>query len=244
MDNIGNFKDGDIVYWVTKDYSMYCVAYGIIDFVKSSGYSAKIDLLSFRERRRVNGIPINKFNSETRFKKLPMGWTWDTKLFEITYDKFDWLKDTDLSITNPDNVKKLLNKGILVKVSEVFDGEIKADITREGYRIIKTNPTKAKSKWADVPCHKLYHDYKSAESEAIKLNEEIERQATLTEEEWSIEQIKHNLSYNIVNKKDKIFDFFKNNKNVANIETRIYGGEFQWKYLEDNKWNTIREEDL
>ena len=183
MDNIGNFKDGDIVYWVTKDYySNYYVTYGIIDCLSDSG--AMIDLLSVYERRRVNGIPINEFKSETKFKKLPKGWTWNTELFEITFDKFNkWTADDCLSLTDAENVKRLLDKGILVRTREIFDGEIQAEITKEGYRIVKTYPMwrRLKQKSATVPYHKLYHDFKSAEREAESLNAEIERQTTLTD---------------------------------------------------------------
>ena len=40
-----------------------------------------IDYLVLRERRLVNGIPIDEFESETKYKKLPKGWRYNTKLF-------------------------------------------------------------------------------------------------------------------------------------------------------------------
>lgn len=252
MNTIKDFKHDDIVYWVTKDYySNYYVTYGVIDCLSDSG--AMIDLLSIYERRRVNGIPINEFESETKFKKLPKGWTWNTELFEITFDNFDkWTTDDYLSLTDAENVKRLLDKGILVRTREIFDGEIQAEITKEGYRIIKTYPMfrKTKQKSATVPYHKLYHDFKSAEKEAESLNAEIERQATLTDEEWSIEQIKHNIArykklYGVPDEEaNKILNVLKSDKKVVDIETRISGGEFQWKYWKNKKWNTINERDL
>lgn len=252
MNTIKDFKHDDIVYWVTKDYySNYYVTYGVIDCLSDSG--AMIDLLSIYERRRVNGIPINEFESETKFKKLPKGWTWNTELFEITFDNFDkWTKDDYLSLTDAENVKRLLDKGILVRTREIFDGEIQAEITKEGYRIIKTYPMfrRTKQKSATVPYHKLYHDFKSAEKEAESLNAEIERQATLTDEEWSIEQIEHDIArykklYGVPDEEaNKILNVLKSDKKVVDIETRIFGGEFQWKYWKNKKWNTINERDL
>lgn len=253
MNTIKDFKHDDIVYWVTKDYySNYYVTYGVIDCLSDSG--AMIDLLSIYERRRVNGIPINEFESETKFKKLPKGWTWNTELFEITFDNFDkCMEDDYLSLTDAENVKRLLDKGILVRTREIFDGEIQAEITKKGYRIIKIYPMwrRVKQKSATtVPYYKLYHDFKSAEREAESLNAEIERQATLTDEEWSIEQIEHDIArykklYGVPDEEaNKILNFLKSDKKVADIETRISGGGFQWKYCNNKKWNTINERDL
>lgn len=142
--------------------------------------------------------------------------------------------------------------GYLVPMKEIFDGIIEAEITKEGYRIIKNYPMwmRQTPKSATVPYHKLYNSYGLALEEVNKLNAEIERQATLTDEEWSIEEISKTIAryqslYGITDTEaEKIIKFFASNKNVADIETRISFGELQWKYYKNKKWKTINAEDL
>ena len=71
------FKNGDIVYWChSEGNGRYTVKYGMVDEQFSD--AVVIDYLAARERRLVNGIPIDEFESETKYKKLPKGWTYDT----------------------------------------------------------------------------------------------------------------------------------------------------------------------
>lgn len=73
------FKNGDIVYWChSEGNGRYTVKYGMVDEQFSD--AVVIDYLTARERRLVNGIPIDEFESETKYKKLPKGWTYDTSV--------------------------------------------------------------------------------------------------------------------------------------------------------------------
>ena len=138
MHTIEDFEKGDVVFWAAKSAtSKWRVKFGVIDFLSDCG--AIIDLLSVREHRFVNGVPINEFKSETKFKKLPKGWSWNTELFEMTYEEIEVPEElNDLRKVN--NIEALLAMGYLVPMKEVFDGVIEAEITKEGYRIIKNYP--------------------------------------------------------------------------------------------------------
>ena len=130
------FNTGDIVYWCHQRGHQYSVCYGMVDEQFSD--AVVVDFLALRERRRVNGIPINEFVNETHYKKLPKGWTYNTVLYEITYDDLTQAeKDFVLNIKNPVCLKEAYDKGYLVKDSTIFHGNIEAEITKEGYRIIK-----------------------------------------------------------------------------------------------------------
>ena len=81
------FNQGDIVYWCHCDGGgEYSVHYGMVDEQFSDAVC--IDYLAPRERRRVDGVHIDEFQSEQRYRKLPKGWTYNTRLFDISYDQF------------------------------------------------------------------------------------------------------------------------------------------------------------
>ena len=109
------FKNGDIVYWCRNEGNgRYTVRYGMVDEQFSD--AVVIDYLTAMERRLVNGIPIDEFESETKYKKLPKGWTYDTRLFEITHSD---LTEEEIfyfiDFKKPETIKKGYDLGYLVK---------------------------------------------------------------------------------------------------------------------------------
>lgn len=76
------FKQGDIVYWCHQRGHEYSVKFGMVDEQFSDAVC--IDYLALRERRRVDGVSMQEFQSEQRYRKLPKGWSYDTELFKIT----------------------------------------------------------------------------------------------------------------------------------------------------------------
>ena len=159
------FNQGDIVYWCHQFGHEYSVHYGMVDEQFSDAVC--VDYLSPRERRRVDGIPIDEFKNEQRYRKLPKGWTYNTKLFEITYDT---LTEEEIAfpidITNPESIKSAYDKGFLVKDSTIYHGNIEAEITKDGFRIIKKYPM-----WQHHIDHisirpdKVYFTYEEAKKE-------------------------------------------------------------------------------
>lgn len=241
------FKNGDIVYWChSEGNGGYTVRYGIVDEQFSD--AIVIDYLVLRERRLVNGIPIDEFESETKYKKLPKGWTYNTKLFEMTYsDLTEEEKEFGLiDIENSENIKHAYDKGILVKDNTIFHGVIGEDITKEGYRILKKYPM-----WQHHIDHvsirpdKVYFTYEEAKSEVDKNVKEFKRQLSLTDYEWSVEHICKNLDifkaiHGLSERDiDSYREFILGMDNVENIETRIYQGQIQWKYEDKKRWNYI-----
>lgn len=102
------FEKGDIVYWCHSDGNgRYSIKNGMVDEQFSD--AVVIDYLTLRERRLVNGIPIDEFDSQTKYKKLPKGWTYNTRLFEITYsDLTEEEVNYQIDIKNPETIKKSL----------------------------------------------------------------------------------------------------------------------------------------
>lgn len=83
-ENKNRFDTGEIVYWChSYGNGIYSVKYGMVDEQYSD--AVIVDYLTPRDRRLINGIPINEFESEEKRKKLPKGWTYNTPLYSLTY---------------------------------------------------------------------------------------------------------------------------------------------------------------
>ena len=123
------FKQGDIVYWCHQCGHKYSVHYGMVDEQFSD--AVIIDYLAPRERRKVDGVPIDEFHSEQRYRKLPKGWTYNTELFKLTWDDFTpEEKEFVLDISKPETLKEAYDKGYLVKDNTIFHGVIEDEITK------------------------------------------------------------------------------------------------------------------
>lgn len=239
------FNSGDIVYWCHQCGHKYSVHYGMVDEQFSD--AVVIDYLVPRERRRVDGIPIDEFQSEQKYRKLPKGWTYNTELFKLTWDDFTpEEQEFVLDISKPEALREAYDKGYLVKDSTIFHGVIEEDITKEGFRIIKKYPM-----WqhhidhTSVRPDKVYFTYEEAKKEVDENVAEFHRQASLSDYDWSVEQIDKTLdmwkAFNDASDRDvKVYrDWLLDMKDVENIETRLWGNEIQWKYLKNTRWNYI-----
>lgn len=240
------FNPGDIVYWCHhRGNADYSVHYGMVDEQFSD--AVVIDYLALRERRRVDGVPIDEFQSEQRYRKLPKGWTYNTKLFELTWDDLTYEENIFiLDISRPEILKEAYDKGYLVKDSTIFHGVIEDEITKDGFRIVKKYPM-----WEHHIDHvsirpdKVYFTYKEAKKEVDENIAEFHRQASLSDYDWSVEQIDKTLdmwkAFNDVSDKEvKAYrDWLLGMKDVENIETRLWGKEIQWKYWKNTRWNYI-----
>lgn len=84
------FSKGDIVYWCEREVGKYTVRFGVVEDQYSDG--VYINFLELRERRRIDGIPLDEFRKTchlAKYKKLPKDWSYDTLLYELTSDP--WL---------------------------------------------------------------------------------------------------------------------------------------------------------
>ena len=255
------FQIGDIVYWCGYDEEKgRSVRYGIIDEIyrrdSDNGIERVIvDYLTTKSYRKINGIPIDEFESEARYRKLPKNWSYDTRLFDDTedipadvrkrYQEIDW--------TNPQDILAAYNDGILVKKKDNPYRRIKADITKKGFRIVETyewdsnQATHTTLQWYEI--HPTYAEVK-AEVDAYRA--ELKRQSELSDEEWAIEQIDKELAKwkSIHSISDDRFEYARNQvlslESIENVDVRILGGLIQWtrwkrdaKGLHHGKWHTI-----
>ena len=250
------FHKGDIVYWCNQVGHNYSVKWGMVDEEYSD--AILIDYLKPKEHRLVNGIHIDEFESQKRYKKLPKDWSYDTKLYNIeSFDPYEEIenllkKDSisfnreDVRIDNPVNIKLGYKYGFLVKANTIFNGVIEADITKEGYKIVKKYPPYFQEiTHTSIRPDRLYVAYNDAQKEVDKHVAEFNRQANLSEYEWSVEQIEHTIGrygflYNTPKEtQGKYLKWITDMDNVEDIEVRIFGGNIQWKYWKNKRWMNI-----
>lgn len=242
------FNHGDIVYWCNKSGNEYSVQYGRVDEQFSDAVC--IDLLERKESRYIDGVPIDEFKEEFKYRKLPKGWTYNTKLFNL-----EWRTDPEdeklfnelcVRIDDSESIKKAYEVGLLVKSDNIFHGHIETDITKEGYRVIKKYPM-----WQHHIAHvsvrpdKVYITYQEAKKEVDEHFAALERMANMSEYDWTVELIDQTLNQwkTFQNATDEEVNAYRewllSMKNVEDIETRMSLGNIQWKYLKNKKWNNI-----
>ena len=241
------FNKGDIVYWCHREEYGYSVQYGLVDEQFSD--AVIVDYIVPRERRIIDGIPIDEFKSEERYRKLPKGWTYNTKLFELTNEVLGEEEKEFLEnckINNPKRIKEAYNKGYLVKKAKIFGGNIESEVTNKGFRIVKKWPMFVPYiTHVSIRPDKVYFTYEEAKKEADDNIAELNRQAELSEYDWCVEQIDKTLSrfkfYKGLSDEEinQYREWILGLDNIENIETRISGGEIQWRYLNKKRWCNI-----
>ena len=240
------FKDGDIVYWCHQCGHKYTVRFGMVNTLYSYPRAIYVDYLVPRERRIVNGIPIDEFQPETRYQKLPKGWTYDTQLYQITYDELSE-EEKDIDITNPNAIKDAYTKGYIVKKENVFCGYVDEDITKDGYRLIKkyySNNEDAIYSTTLIPSN-LYLTYQEALEIVEKHTAVFYQQAEMSEYDWSVKEINKTLEHYKVlaqcsdREIQRYRDWILKLDKIEDIETRVFQRCVQWKHLKNQRWNTI-----
>lgn len=252
--NDKRFESGEIVFWCHQCGYKYSVHYGMVD--EQYKFDVYIDYLAPRERRRiysdyVKGVPIDEFDTEQRFHKLPKGWSYDTKLFEV---KNDDLTDEEinfkLDINKPETLKEAYDKGFLVKRAKIFHGEIRSEITTDGWRIHKGYPQdwgiNRTPNYTTVTCSKVYRTYDEAQKEVDEHIAEYKRQAALSDYDWAVEQVDKVLGYykNIYNWTDsevkQYRDWILSQDDIENVEVRIHLGNIEFRNCNKHKkWHGI-----
>lgn len=242
------FNSGDVVYWVGRrrhsPYEYY-VDYGIVDEEFSD--AVYVDRLHIRDNRYINDIPYKEFPSVTKWQKLPKGWTYNTELFEMEWRNNDWAVLNTLRIDNPEDIKKALELRILVYLKDYDQTVPHAEIDKKlGWRIRKEHDNSTYI-YPHVTLQKdnAFKTYEEAKAVIDAQEAEWKRQSELTDEEWSIEQIDRDLQRwaKIYSKSpeemQKARDFLLGMDKVEDIETRVFGEDFQWKYWKNKKWRTV-----
>lgn len=240
------FKKGDVVYWCHRKGHYFSVAYGRV----SEEYydTVAIDYLETKETRLINGVPIDEWkNEDQKFKKLPKGWSYDTQLYEITMRELtEEEKEFIFDIRDPESIKVGYDKGFLVKASTKFHGVVEADITKEGYKILKKHPYWSHHiDYTTVLPYKLYFTYEEALQEVEAEKAKFIEQANMSDYDWAVKEIDRTIDrwkagYGASDDDAARYrEWFLTKDDIEEIDIRVSGGELQWKYGKNKRWMNI-----
>lgn len=248
---------GSIVFWLSKHSPAasvhlkggYHICFG--EVIEHFSGQTTVQLYDFVDNRTVNGIPVKNFQTPTRWEKLPKGWTYDTVLLRIGRENIDGLNDlkTERGLFSEEVIRKAIERGIFVKVQENDYSHFQTEIGESGWRIIRDYSRSVSKSYVPpyitVDYHELCKTPEEAKEKYDKIVKELERQASLSDEEWSIEQIDNTLDrwqsvYKVSDDerqecRKKILSLNK----IEDIETRLNGGYIEWKYWNRKRWQAI-----
>lgn len=246
MLNPKSFPVGSVVYFLKnkKGSSEKMIDFGtVIDHYCSE---IAIQLYEPIDCRFIDDIPVRNFCTPSPWQKLPKGWSWDTKLFEIQFKFADEMKDRVFNIKDKCNIMDLINDNLLVKPSENDHANFRSEVdSKYGWRIVREYDNEWHSDYVSLPFYEVYGTYEEAQAELDAILEENQRQAALTDLEWSIEQIDNNLDkwaflYSIAPEaKKQVRDRLMALDNLEDVETRVAGGYIEWKYDKNRRWLRI-----
>lgn len=236
---------GTVVFYIHKHGHEWSVEFGTIE----EHYTSEIcvQLYDFKETRLINGIPVDEFETPTKWQKLPKGWSYDTKLFEQTNSELPELAKK-LNPRKAEDILTAIKEGILVKVQDKDYCHIRDEIdSKKGWRIVRNYPMweKHKPNYVSLGLSEVFRTYEEAQ-EIINLhNAEFERQANLSDFEWSIEQIDKDIDrwaamYSITDEeKARCRERLMSIDNLEYVETRVFDGKIQWRYENKKRWMTV-----
>lgn len=263
------FPIGSIVYYVKRSTSsriMYYVHWGVV--IEHYSGQISLQLYDWDDTRLIDGVPIKEFDTPTKWRKLPKKWSYDTRLFEVTHSQkyFDSIqplfegmtRETDTNNFLESNINSLrhapeylfdlIEKGLLVKMQHNDYAQFDKEISKEhGWRIIrKYNNSDHHSPYITLNIAEVYATFEEARAVIDDMEAEWERQASLSEREWSIENIDKQLdmwcNWHHVGEETKaryrkwIFDL----DNIEEVEIRITSFSYiEWRYAGNKRWKKI-----
>ena len=264
MINNKEFEIGELVYFIDK-YAIpykYTVKFGTVlenycDAVCIQLYDIRKDRIVKEYNYKDNNVnsdkvkitetPYENYATPSRWKKLPKGWNYATKLVETGWVSTGLRKG--LCIDNPTDILDAIDEGFLQKVNDIDYSYIDTEIdSKLGWRAIKRYEGGLKGYhpfYTSVRPNEVYATYEEAKAVSDAYEAELERQASLSDLEWSIEQIDCDLNrwakiYHISDElKQKYRDWIMQLKNLEDVETRVAEGNIQWKYWKNKRWMCI-----
>ena len=246
--NMNKFKENDIVYVIRKthtDYKKY-VELGIVSCVSEN--NVRVEFLSLRERRTINGVNINDW-SDDKWHKLPKGWDKTSDLYEADTEPWEDGVEEELksvSIKDKDKIKDLYNRGIMTELYKTFTGSIQVEIdSHHGYRIYQSWIYDNKLKGATYHYTNVYNTFDEAYEVIEEYEAELIRQSELTDEEWSLEQIDNEINYwkSITNASPQevmiVRNYILSQGDVVELECKHFRDGLKWKKEKQKRWNPI-----
>lgn len=240
---------GQVVYFIDRNpkNGLYFVNFGVVsDIYEDSIYAELYERIVFR---LVNGIDSRDIPLVGEWNKLPKHWDKpevQKKMLNIT-SRNNLNEEDIISLADIEGLKKAIMDGILVHPSRNDHTSIELDISKYGYRIVKKGSGYGEyhPDGRFLSNTEIYESFGDAFNDLKEIHKEMERQANMTDEEWSLELINHELRryQDLFDVSDesmgKYSDFFLSLPDIEDVEVRIYSGHLQWKYDETKIWKDL-----
>lgn len=251
--NSKKFSIGSVVYFTEMNNYRQTIRYGIVEENYSNGILIK--LLYHKNFRSLKGIydkeyvSVDDFQTPTKWYKLPQGWTYSTKLIDWRFNiPEEAINGLDGNISNPEMILKAYNQGFFVDADHNCFNSFEAEIGKDGWRIIRKPLSYGEHYplYVTIYPNEVYETYEEAKKVCDDYKAELDRQAALSDYEWSVEQIDKNINkliaYNLISyeKGEAYRKFLLSQNYIEDIETRLSMGDLQWKYCKNKKWSNIK----
>lgn len=244
-----HYQEGDIVYIVSKPargapFVRVCRVYDQY----SNGVC--VDYLVPRERRLVDGIPIESYANDSHYgalRKLPKNWSWKTVLFETSIrpdDELDTFMETHY-FNVPAHVQEACEKGFLVPANTIFDGIPESEVTASGFRVLLKANRDPKPKSACVNTSEVYDTYEGAKNALDDYNAKQKAISEMSDRDWSLLQIKKvvepAMALDGFTQDDiqLVMNWFEGMSDIEDIEARRFNGQIQFKHWKKSRWNPL-----
>ena len=184
MENKGKqeIKENQICYFIDNNRWSTLVSYGVFVGRNIISGNYHISRLKPWETRIINGVPFDKFKSETKFKKLPKDYTYQKDLWEESIDdkkvKLFNANAKNKNAAKPEDLQWLYDNGFLVKKKNV-EPVIEDEIDHGFYRVIKKYPawTQVYGSHNDVYVTEIFATYEEATKRLNELKEISHRES-------------------------------------------------------------------
>lgn len=242
------FKQGDIVWFPIRIGFKKEARFGMVNEVYHDGVD--VTLFCTPNKMIINGTPIHDFIFPSKETKLPKGWTYNTQLVEIEYDRDEEL--CKVGMANPSNkdILSLIDKGLLIprEKEPYYYGYPEAVVDKGTYHI-KWNYSETHWFKQTASCFVTYKDCFETRDDVVAFIEaeyaEQRRIASLSDHDYNIE-ILHGLIdkwKSIYGIDDSIAVIILNKietmSNFDNLEFRIAHGSVEFKEWNKKKWLSV-----
>ena len=237
---------GSVTYYIKKHgFDRWEIDYGLVEM--HYPHNIVLTMLDVnRTGRSIEGVPYNDFTA-TEWRKLPKGWRYDTRLFEIKWDGAKELEEKwkAIDVTNPDSILDAYNNRVLIKVENNDYGIIDSEVdSKRGYRIVKRyqmwaepHPWNKSFLWNEV-----YKDYSAAKAILDKREKDLKRISEMDDREYSIYMFTQTIDSAVdlpETYREDCKKYLMAQDNIEDIVVRRGQGGIQWKYDRNKRWILI-----
>lgn len=241
----------EVVFWVERLRRVlgspfianeYVVKYGLLESIYPD--VVVVNRLDIDEKRTIEGVPVCEFKTPTEWRKLPKGWTWNTRLFDIMYD-INFMDLNQYNILDPANILRAYHDGALAMVRDIDYSKFTTEITKQGWRIVRDiyqseyHPATATLRWDEI-----YADGEEAYTEVKRLNHELTQTVDMGDHEFNVFTMDNLLNGTPLPSPElraKYRETLLSLPDFDDLEFRVSSTDgIQWKHWKKQRWNSIQ----